>query len=311
MPAPKTASPNNKPQKRNAKAQSAIEYLTTYGWAILVLTIVGALLFGLVVLKSSSSTSVAQPGGCQVYRPNGPGTTISINLEGACNSMKPQYVAGFNGGSSYITGNALASPITATAWIYVTSYPSSSAILSTIMEFDGSSSGAGNIQFQMTSSSWSSGCTGINGGLLLWGQIGNDWCSTSTIPLKTWTFVAFTSNSVGSTVYINGASQGSSGGLASQASSNTIFVVGYQNCCGGRYFNGFISNVQLYNTALSASEIQALYAEGIGGDPIVIQNLAGWWPLNGDFNDYSGNGNNGVSTAVIMNGTWVSAYTGP
>jgi hypothetical protein len=75
--------------------------------------------------------------------------------------------------------------------------------------------------------------------------------------------------------------------------------------------NGYLSNIQIYNTTLSVSEVQALYAEGIGGAPIVLQNLIGWWPLNGDTNDYSGNGNNGVPTNIIMNGTWTSRYTGP
>jgi hypothetical protein len=41
MPVPsRTTSPNITPKRRNTKAQSAIEYLTTYGWAILILTAV-------------------------------------------------------------------------------------------------------------------------------------------------------------------------------------------------------------------------------------------------------------------------------
>jgi hypothetical protein len=63
-------------------------------------------------------------------------------------------------------------------------------------------------------------------------------------------------------------------------------------------FGGYISNVQIYNASLDAGEVQSMYAEGIGGTPQVLQNLVGWWPLNGDANDYSGKNANGVQTAV-------------
>ena len=75
--------------------------------------------------------------------------------------------------------------------------------------------------------------------------------------------------------------------------------------------NGFVANEQVYNTSLSASEIQALYLEGIGGAPIRPQNLTGWWPLNSNANDYSGNGNNGQLNGVTFSSLWESEYTAP
>ncbi|MEM4097858.1 MAG: LamG-like jellyroll fold domain-containing protein, partial [Candidatus Micrarchaeaceae archaeon] len=78
-----------------------------------------------------------------------------------------------------------------------------------------------------------------------------------------------------------------------------------------REFNGSIANVQVYSSALSQNDINALYAEGIGGAPIDLQNLVGWWPLNGDANDYSGNGNNGVPSGVTFVSNWYSGYTPP
>ena len=78
------------------------------------------------------------------------------------------------------------------------------------------------------------------------------------------------------------------------------------------YFNGSIANVQIYNTSLSSNELAALYQEGIGGAPINIQNLVGWWPLNGNAQDYSGNNNNGqISGGVSFNSSWQSGYTPP
>jgi len=71
------------------------------------------------------------------------------------------------------------------------------------------------------------------------------------------------------------------------------------------FFKGFISNVQVYNTSLTANQVQALYLRGMGGAPMKLQNIVGWWPLNGNTNDYGGNNNN----AVPYNGvTFTSQY---
>jgi hypothetical protein len=72
------------------------------------------------------------------------------------------------------------------------------------------------------------------------------------------------------------------------------------------------ANLQLYNASLSANQIQALYQEGIGGAPIDLQHLVGWWPLNGDANDYSGNGNNGqMYGRITFVSNWWQGYTPP
>ena len=75
--------------------------------------------------------------------------------------------------------------------------------------------------------------------------------------------------------------------------------------------NSEISNVKIYNASLPASDIQALYMEGIGGAPTDLNYLIGWWPLNGNTNDYSGYNNNGVPTSITYSSSWVSAYTQP
>ena len=59
-------------------------------------------------------------------------------------------------------------------------------------------------------------------------------------------------------------------------------------------FNGTISNVQVYSSALTRGEMAAVYYEGISGPPTVPNSLLLWWPLNGDSLDYSGNGNGGA-----------------
>jgi len=100
-----------------AKAQSAMEYLMTYGWAILTIAVVLGALFQLGVFNANNFAPKAPPGSCQVFRPNGPGTTSFINLEGICSGELPQYVAEFNGANAYIQSPAIANKKSVSVWI--------------------------------------------------------------------------------------------------------------------------------------------------------------------------------------------------
>jgi len=44
---------------------------------------------------------------------------------------------------------------------------------------------------------------------------------------------------------------------------------------------------------------------------IDLPNLVGWWPLNGNPNDYSGNGYNGAANIVTYTTQWTSSYVAP
>ena len=79
-----------------------MEYLMTYGWAILIIAVVLGALYYLGVFNSSNLAPRAQPGSCKVVRPNGPGTTTYINLAGVCTGQLPLFVGSFDGQSSYI-----------------------------------------------------------------------------------------------------------------------------------------------------------------------------------------------------------------
>ena len=140
-----------------------------------------------------------------------------------------------------------------------------------------------------------------------------------------WYFLTLTYNAGTSTehFYIDNISQGISSGAASIIPTTGISYLvhlGGQAGEGGCYpepsgnwqsMDGELSNVQFYNTTLSSNNIKALYDEGIGGAPIDIPYLIGWWPLNGNANDYSGNGNNGVPTGVTFTSNWENGYTTP
>ena len=282
------------------KLQSALEYLMTYGWAILIIAVVLGALFGLGFFNSYTFQPKATAGNCQVYRPAGPHSTLDINLEGICNNEIPEYVAQLNGQSSDIAGNSVfASPMFASAWVYPTSYGTSG--YEVISEFDGPNPQGGYFQLALYT----------NGEVLGW----NGYFQVSfplTVPLNRWSFIAFNITQNGETVYLNGKSATVSTSEVLPTSSNTFWIIGTQICCGStRYFQGDMANIQVYNTSLSANDVSALYQEGIGGSPIAVPWLVAWWPLNGNANDYSGNGNTGTISNVIFTTSWENGYSAP
>ncbi len=276
------------------KAQSAMEYLMTYGWAILVIAVVLGVLYSLGIFSPSNFAPKATPGSCQVFRPNGPNTNYDINLEGTCGGELPQYDAQFNGGSAYISLSSPASSksytqLSISAWV---TNPGNASRYE-IMNFYGFylNVQSGKICFFVSN---------VNSGYL---------CSSSTLR-PGYNFIAATLSNSTETVYVNGESSGIASyglGIGTGSPDGTIGVCSY---CGNiYYFNGQISNIQVYNTSLTNSSIKALYYEGIGGAPAMLQNIVSWWPLNGNANDYSGNNNNGVPTNVVYTGSWQTEYT--
>ena len=110
-------------------------------------------------------------------------------------------------------------------------------------------------------------------------------------------------------IYVDGIQQASGTGMYLATDTNSL-EIGVSPVVGS-YTNGIIADVQIYNTSLDANQVQALYMEGIGGVPVNLQHIVGWWPLNGDFNDYSGNGNVGTPTSMAFTSSWTSGYTQP
>ncbi len=290
------------------RLQSAMEYLMTYGWAILIIAVVLGALFQLGVFNAGTFAPHAPPGACQVLRPNGPNTATYVNLEGVCSGELPQYVAQFNGGADVVVSStgafpSGANPRTVTGWFLSTSssLPSSGEMLffygttCTTCAFAGwIGNGCSNPTYSVVLDTW--GCTDVS--------------ATQTGP-NTWTFFADVYDGSNKIEYV-----GLSGRVYSASVANTISTTSqtsFDIATGGGnpYLTGFIANIQVYNTSLTSSEVNALYVEGIGGAPIKLDNLVGWWPLNGNANDYSGNNNNGVPSGVSYTNQWVSGYTPP
>ena len=129
---------------------------------------------------------------------------------------------------------------------------------------------------------------------------GEQWVGSGiTANLNNWYHLVLTFNGTTQieSIYVNGVLKGSvsTGGAIQNTPDNVI--IGERNI-NVRLFTGLISNVQIYNTSLSSTQVSQLYQQGVEGLPVAGANVVGWWPLNGNSNDYSGKGNNGVANQI-------------
>lgn len=282
--------------KSSRRAQSAMEYLMTYGWAILVIAVVLGALYQLGVFNPGSFSGKAQAGNCQVVRPNGPNTTQLITTQGVCTGQLPQFVSKF-GGNGVIFANVIFTSQNAYStcfWEEITSSPTGAT--ASYSPFMLSSGSVFFEQYPSVTAWWAAG-------------------QPTDAPLSTvgkWQQLCGTYNGASASIYINGkliATNSMSGTLTTSllkiGDGDNVFASG-QNY--RYYFNGYLSNFQLYNSSLSSNEISAMYTTGIGGAPIRLQNLVGWWPLNGNTKDYSGDLLNGV---VANSVGYVGTYSYP
>ncbi len=287
---------------KSFKIQSAMEYLMTYGWAILIIAVVMVALFALGVFNSSNFAPRASAGACQVVR-----NVESTTLQGQCQGELPRYVAQFDGNSI----------------ISVANIPGVDAI---------TSSGSASVTITVWASTSATGSMGMvnynpgNAYGLSLGQDalygGDELVYIDTIQYSLYSpkvsdgnlhFYAFSydGNSIVNYRDVNGklvVTTSSKNLNANAIAASSPLDIG--NGWGGKWV-GFISNVQIYNKSLSANDVQQLYQEGIGGAPIDPIHIVGWWPLNGNAQDYSGNSNNGKATGIAYTSAWTSMYTQP
>lgn len=294
---------------RLLKSQAAMEYLITYGWAILILVLVVAALFTLGVFSTNNQPTVP-PGSCQVQRPYGPGTTQQLSLIGNCNNGLPKFVATWSSTGGTINGNIISgmtwnSGFTIAVWVNYgsipTGWPDDGGIYSqhsSYAYFDINSNNGNLVPYVEY---WPDGCCSGNGG---------GPSVTSAVSQNRWYFFTGTWNpnlaSNNERIYVNGALNNSATITQTvNAPNNPEFVMGDSGA-------GYIANLQIYNTALSANAIHSLYVDGIGSAPIDLNHIVGWWPLNGNGNDYSGNGDNAQTiSTVTWSSSWISTYSQP
>lgn len=278
-----------------------MEYLMSYGWALLTVAIVIIALFQLGFFNNSNVAPRAVAGACQAVH-----NAAGSSLAGQCNSAVPQFVAQFSTSrNSFININNPdafdLTTFTVTAWINT--------------QADGFTTIVGRMA---STQGWnflidSSKALGIR---IDTSSVSNCAVYPSSPELSNgqWHFVAAVVSlpADSAILYMDGAQIAAGGcpGTFNALSGGSFNIMGYGQGTGLPTYGEF-ANMQMYNTTLSASEIKTLYTEGIGGVPVDPSHIIGWWPLNGNPNDYSGNNNNGAPTLVSYNSTWYYGYSLP
>lgn len=315
------------------RLQSAMEYLMTYGWAILIIAVVLAALFELGVFNVLSLEPHVAPGACYVYRPEGPSTLAYISLSGECNGYLPQFVASFNGYSTNISAPISALSLmnkgqfAVTSWIYVkgqtgteqipvslgadvcyTSYSSgpndTGVILIAAPGYPASApSNAQPDYFKAAACIFNTTYGGAQ-----WEWVTADFTQGD---YNKWIFVATTYNGTYLDLYINGNLVNSTKAPGTLLPPKGYISLGnmYSPIYSGSrfWYNGSLSNIQVYNESISAQGVKYLYDKGIGEPPEELDKLALWIPLNGNANDYSGN----TYGSQFYNGSyygWINNY---
>ena len=156
-------------------------------------------------------------------------------------------------------------------------------------------------------SSGSSGCAHILGkrggsgneyqigdcGGLFFNADGGGVSSGQPMPQNQWVHLAGTFDGSTLAIYINGVLAGTASGTLGTSSSEP-FKIGASDVYGG--FNGWIDEVAIYNRALSANEIAAIYAAGSAGKctgPNITtqpQSQLGYWGKSVSFSVAATNG---------------------
>ena len=305
-----------------------MEYLLTYGWAILIMLGAIAALFTLGLFSTGTLAPKAQPGNCQIQRPDGPGTTFLVSPAGLCAGEQPNFVATFT--NTVIAYAPKSRPInsawnggswTIVAWVRVDSMTGTPNNKFIAEETLGCTSGLwvnpdGSIGVQFQTIEWYGG-NAINpcasaGGVGI--------TSSVIVPYGTWA-MATAEFQYGSqagnyvTVCTNTVCTSQAWGTPPHgpddyANYSYDWAFGSGSCCGSPNLVLDLSNLQLYNTALTQTQINEIYSYGIGGVPPYLQNLVGWWPLNGQLTDYSNEGGNATASgSITYTNAWSNGYT--
>lgn len=124
------------------------------------------------------------------------------------------------------------------------------------------------------------------------------YSTSAPLTIETWTHIAFSFDGTNINLFTNGVADGSIALAGSVRNSAEALVIGSYF----GFFAGNVKKVRLYNRALSAAEFLKL-AQEIDS---ITNGLVGYWKLDTDYTDSSGNGNDGSNSGSI-----IGTYDGP
>lgn len=147
--------------------------------------------------------------------------------------------------------------------------------------------------------------------------------SNSALSLQTQHLIAVVSDGQNVNIYINGnLDKTESLNVTPYNSSHPLQIGGVKNLASNKtnFFNGVIDEVEIFDRAITVSEIIKIYKAGEAGKcktPCATppSNMVGWWPFDGNANDIV-LGNNGsiqgsgmYNTGTVLQGYQSQAYT--
>ena len=276
----------------SGQAQSILNLLSTIKVGSLSAASFGALaqcnpMSGATVLQAAVQYYFNGSGSCATYLLDtvNPSSNYGVFINGI--SAPP--VAQFNGQSWVVIPNSAPidnPPSTVTVSLWMKSTTTYGILFST---WDGNGHGL-QVYENSVAAVWSSGTGSLASSKVIndgaWHNVVAVWGPGSTIY-----------------IYVDGvlATSGSATFNTGSTLTNQIGVQcdGPPSTCGG-YYTGSIANVQFYDTALPSGQVASLYQEGLTGAPLSNAGNAGWWPLEGDTADYSGNNNQGSTNSIMF-----------
>ncbi len=287
----------------NQKGQSIAEYVMNYGWAIIIVLLIVAALYSLGAFSGVNLASRIPTGNCKVDRSGLYGNT-GPTLSGPCVAGIPQYtltsVNPIPGSYLIIPNSGIQSAnrsFTVAFWVSTT-YPNTSQVI--ISQKNGYAI-----------------CIG-GGGITLSDSPETSYTAPFVFNLGQWYFVTVSYTKEFAQIYVNGTGIGGTPISAWNVSPGmgTLYFTGIKNGTAGNTnvgLTGLLSNVQIYDQPLSQQDDYGLYLSGIGGVPINLNHLTGWWPFNGNLKDYSGYNSTGIAIGNGNNFTsfWTGGYGNP
>jgi concanavalin A-like lectin/glucanase superfamily protein len=217
------------------------------------------------------------------------GASLTTDRESAANSAYS-----FNGSSAKLTCTSSGLPNingsqTMSAWIYIPTAAGYAVRDIATSEISGTSANQLRITASgdLQASQWGGSAT-VTG--------------THTVSTNAWHMATFTYNGTTAALYLDGQLD-TSATATPQSGTPTSFYIGSYGS--GEYWDGSLDDVRVYNRALSATEVAALYKEYDTGVNAATgeKGLLGWWTMNGNTNDSTPYANNPTVTGTAPTAT--------
>ena len=145
-------------------------------------------------------------------------------------------------------------------------------------------------------------------------NLGTGYISTSIPTLNQWHHVCCTFDAGSTEAFLNGISVGTNtnGSATTNPNGANDFEIGRANNYNFYFNSGQVSNVALFNSSLTNTQVQTLYNNG-SPEAAISHSPVAWWKLDSTtITDSSGNGNTGTNSGAteIQTNVWTPRLNG-